>query len=285
MDIGTGKEFGNGVKIWLLGVVEPDEEFSVAHYVKLAQKAIDDVRKRGKLPIIVGGTGLYIKGVVEGIGTLGIPPNWSLRKKLTGWPAASLAGKLRKLDFQKWQKMNQSDRNNPRRLIRAIELATGNKKQEARSKKQEVVGENKNVLVVGLKAPYKFLYKRIDCRVEERIKAGAEAEIKNLLKKYSFENSILGATIAYQEWQPYFERQRETRFPSKARGSYFEGKAGRQEVIQCWKFAEHAYARRQMTWFRRNKQIHWFDISQNKWQDKVESLMRRWYDRDNAQKS
>lgn len=267
MDVITGKESGKEVKTWLLDVVEPNEDFSVAHYVKLARQAIEDVWQRRKLPILVGGTGLYIKALIEGMATLNVPPVWPLRKKLAGWPVAKLAGKLKKLDLQKWQRMNESDRQNPRRLIRAIEIGW----QGSQSQPKKPISQD--CLLIGLKAPFKFLYRRIDKRVAERVKAGAEAEVRRLLKKYSFTNSVLGATIGYRQWR-----------------AFFEGKANREEVIQSWQFAEHGYARRQITWFKKalrqtQGKTCWFDISQPQWQDKVVKLVKSWYDQDNAPKS
>src|SRR5687767_6639381 len=82
MDIGTGKEWGEGVEIWGYDLVDPDKEFSVAQYLRFATKKISDIEKRGKLPILVGGTGLYIKGVVDGIPTVDVPRNKKLREIL-----------------------------------------------------------------------------------------------------------------------------------------------------------------------------------------------------------
>jgi tRNA dimethylallyltransferase len=162
--------------------------------------------------------------------------------------------------------MNESDRNNPRRLIRAIEIAreNPNSKIQIPNKSQIPNFKFENVLFVGLMAPYKVLYERIDKRVEERVKQGVIEEIQKLLKKgYNWENSALGTTIGYREWEKYFRFQ----------ASGFRLK---EEIIQRWKFAEHAYARRQMTWFKKDKRIHWFDISHKKWQDKIEALVEDW---------
>lgn len=245
----------NGVPIWMLDVVKPNQEFSVAQYVNLAWKAIEDIWKREKLPIIVGGTGFYIKGLIDGIETLGISPDWGLRWRLKDLPAQKLFEMLAQLDSEKAAQMNASDRKNPRRLIRAIEIANAKTQKKAETQK------DLDVLFVGLKAPHKELYQRIDKRVDERIKMGSEKEIRQLLKKgYDWKNSALGVTIGYREWQPFFL-----------------GKETKKAVIQRWKFAEHAYARRQMTWFRKDPRVCWFDITSRRWIPKVEMLVRRWY--------
>lgn len=259
MDIITGKDLSGEVKTWLLDVVTPDQKFSVADYYELAWKAIEDIWSRGKLPIVVGGTGFYIKALIEGIGTLGIKPDWELRKKLADYSINELTNYLKKVDFKKWRLMNESDRKNPRRIVRAIEVALKLKTENLKQNTNNYYEIDK--LMIGLTAPNEILYQRIDQRVEERANAGAEEEIKKLLDKgYTWENSVLGQTIGYCEWQ-----------------EYFEGKASPETVIQKWKFAEHDYARRQMTWFRKNQGINWFDITSVGWQERVEKLVKDWY--------
>jgi tRNA dimethylallyltransferase len=254
MDIITGKETARGVRIWLYDVIKPNQKFSVADYYDLAWKAITDIWERKKLPILVGGTGFYVKAVLEGIGTMGIGPDWNLRSKLSNYQINELQIYLKKLDRKRWEKMNESDRQNPRRLIRAIEIAKNRKSLTVNRE-----SSNFDSLMIGLTAPYKVLYQRIDERVEERLKMGAEREIKKLLdQSYDWDNSVLGTTIGYREWR-----------------DFFEGKASKEEVIQKWKYDEHNYARRQMTWFKRMAVV-WFNISLQGWQE-VEKLVKAWY--------
>jgi len=299
MDIGTGKDLPKfsifnfqfsidkkqigyflleEIPVWLYDVVEPDYRFNVADYVECATQVIQDIWRRKKLPILVGGTGFYIKALIDGIESLGIPPDWELREKLRNLEIKKLREILREIAPERLAKMNESDRNNSRRLIRAIEIAREipNSKFQIPNKSQIPCLSGKqanlkfeNVLFVGLTAPYKVLYERIDRRVEERVKQGIIEEIQKLLKKgYNWENSALGATIGYREWRQYFKNSQ-----FAIRNSQL-----REEIIRRWKFAEHAYARRQMTWFKKDKRIHWFDISQKKWQDKIENLVKKWID-------
>lgn len=250
----------DGIRVWLYDVVGPDYQFNVADYVKCANLVIKDIWRRGKLPVLVGGTGLYIKAVVEGIETLGVRPDWKLRKHLSNLPIEQLRKKLEELDPKRLGRMNESDRNNPRRLIRAIEIAQNLKWQISNVKtKSQMSGLD--TLFIGLKAPYKILYKRIDKRVDKRVNKGIEEEIKRLVKNgYNFENSVLGTTIGYKEWLPYLA-----------------AKASKEEVIQKWKYNEHGYARRQMTWFKKQKNIIWFDISQKKYKIEIEKIVTQWY--------
>ena len=259
----------NGGRVWLYDIVEPDYQFSVADYVRCANLVIKDIGKRGKLPILVGGTGFYIKAVVDGIGTLGVPPDWGLREKLSNLEIELLREKLRRLDPGRLQKMNESDRQNPRRLIRAIEIAKQNQKPKTKNQKHKL--KIKKVLLIGLKVSNKVLYERIDKRVDERVKQGVIGEIKRLLKMgYSWENSVLGTTMGYREWQEYFEE-------SEVKSEKLKVKT---EIIQKWKYDEHAYARRQMTWFRKDKRIRWVDISKKRWENRVEELVQKWYSKD-----
>lgn len=262
MDIITGKDQPQGIKVHLIDVVKPDQDFSVAHYTRLAWQVIKKAWQVARLPIIVGGTGFYIKAVINGVETVGIPPNEKVRQGMKGWSVKELLDYLANLDPAKTAAMNKSDRNNPRRLMRAIEIALWKKENPISKKKKPATF---SVLFIGLKADYKTLYQRIDRRVVKRIAAGAEQEIRRLLKKgYAWENSALGVTTGYREWQ-----------------SYFEGEASKQKVIKKWQFAEHGYARRQMTWFKKNKRINWFDISSKNWQNEVKELVGSWYDAKN----
>lgn len=253
----------DGVRVWLYDVVRPNYQFSVADYLKCADRVVKNIQERRKLPILAGGTGFYIKAATEGIGTLGVEPDWELRKRLGYQNIKTLREMLGKLDAERRERMNESDRNNPRRLIRAIEIAT--QSQSPKSKVQSSKLKIDDSLMIGLKAPFKELYQRIDERVEERVAMGIEKEIKNLLKKgYAFKNSVLGTTMGYKEWMSYFEDGEQKR-------------ENKKQIIQRWKFNEHGYARRQMTWFKLNQNIHWFDITESNYQDRVESLVKEWY--------
>ncbi len=284
MDIGTGKDVSNfkfqisnfksilndkfqmgyyivdGIRVWLLDIVEPDYRFNVADYKKCAEAAIENIFKRGKLPIVVGGTGFYIKAIIEGIGTMGVEPDWELRAKLSNYKISELQIALERLDPKRCREMNKSDRQNPRRLIRAIEIAQKIPPSSRRLAGLRRTSKTDN-LFIGLVAPNEILYQRIDQRVEARVEAGLEEEIRSLLKKgFTWENSALGTTLAYSEWRSYFENQK-----------------NKEEVILSWKFDEHGYARRQMTWFKKDPKINWFEITKDGWQTKVEKMVNNWY--------
>ena len=246
----------DGIPVWLLDTVEPGKVFNVADYCELAWKVIKDIWRRGRLPILVGGTGFYIKTLIDGIESLGIEPDWKLRRQLSKLTKEQLREKLEELAPQRWGKMNESDRKNPRRLIRAIEIAMSDKQQNSLYSKLHTLIP----LFIGLRAPYKIIYQRIDRRVEERIKMGALEEVQKLLKKGYSWNLPSMSGMGYREFKDFFEK-----------------KSVLGEVAQRWKFNEHGYARRQMTWFKKDNRVHWFDITRCGFGREVENLVDTWY--------
>jgi len=201
MDIGTGKILVEaekrrklrrktqiifeGVKHYLLDIVNPDEEFTLADYKNNSLVAIRNILERGKTPFLVGGTGLYIQAIIDNLEIPAVPPNKKLR--------AQFEKEIKKPGgFEKWYKKllkldpgaaEAVDKNNPRRIIRALEvcLATGQPFSKLRKKGEPLF----DVLQIGIDIPREKLYKKIDQRVEQMIKEGLAGETKKLLKKYS----------------------------------------------------------------------------------------------------
>ncbi|MFZ5932935.1 MAG: tRNA (adenosine(37)-N6)-dimethylallyltransferase MiaA [Patescibacteria group bacterium] len=277
LDIGTGKDLPSqakkegyyayrGIKIWGYDLVGPQENFSVSTYIRFAEKVTREALKKGKLPIIVGGTGLYIKALVDGIPTAKIPQNLALRGNLANKSTTELFEMLAQLDPIKAGSLNSSDRKNPRRLTRAIEIATWRLEGKGKEGKQGV--QKFEPLFVGLTCPKEKLFQRIDKRVDARVRAGVEKEIKNLLRKgVSWESQSM-SSLGYRQWR-----------------GYFEGKEAREEVINAWKKEERKYAKRQITWFKKDGRIKWFDIEKPNWADSVEKLVAKWYSSRNAKKN
>ncbi len=297
----------NQIKIWCYDLVEPTEEFSVGQYIKIVNTIIDDIEKRGKVPILVGGTGLYIQGVTEGIATALIPKNEKLRRRLEKKSVEKLFEMLAKLSPTKAVSLNTSDKKNPRRLIRAIEVAkfptnsqTKNPFQKSLrgasatwqssleykiatlaslirdDKKSKVYDYNKNVLFIGLTAPKDILNEKIEKRIDKRVEQGIEKEIANLLKQgVNFDNQSMNA-LGYKQWAQYKSYLIPNTTCSRRKSNY-TGQEIRESVIEKWKLAEKQYAKRQMTWFKKNKKINWFDVTKNNWQESVEELVGKWY--------
>ncbi len=275
MNIGTGKDLPldakykildtklggfyevGGVRIWGYDLVHPTEEFSVGQYLKIVTKILENIDKRKNLPILVGGTGLYIKGVVDGIPTASIPKNKILRDSLKEEGLTGLYNRLAQLDPVRAAQLNVSDKRNPARLIRAIEIA----EYRVKMKDKSVLKPRKyDVLFIGLYAPKKYLDKKIKKRVNSRIKLGLKKEIQGLFEKgATYKHQSMG-TLGYKEWE-----------------GYFEGKKTYDMVKTDWETGEKKYIKRQMTWFKRDRRVSWFDISKAGWRKEVEIKVEEWY--------
>lgn len=268
LDIGTGKvSFDSkiekhkgywvvkGVKIHGFDLIEPEQSFSAADFLKFSSITMIQILGVKKLPIVVGGTGFYFKALIYGIDTLGIKPDLKFRKQLEKLSVEGLFQKLENLDPQKAGNLNLSDRANPRRLIRAIEIATSNQSPVARDQRrrdwQLATG---NYYLVGLTAPNDFLYQRADQWIDTRLNNGMIEEVQKLLDQKIDPIWLDNLGLEYR-WI--------TR--------YLLGKIGKSEMVERLKGDIHNFIRRQKTWFRQFRNIKLFDISQSNWQTKLEN--------------
>lgn len=219
-----------GAKIHLIDIVEPNQVLTLAQYQKLVYEVIQDINKRGKLPILVGGTGLYIDAIVKGYDIPKVKPDQELRKKLNSKTVKQLQDRLTKLNKMRFETLNDSDRGNKHRLIRAIEIELSkSRKKVRRSKKLKL-----DVLFLMPKHTREELYNRINKRAEIIVNAGLIDEVKTLLKKgYSFSKPAMTA-ISY----PIVKK-------------YIDNKITKEELIDKFRQGDRNYARRQITWFKR----------------------------------
>lgn len=239
LDIGTGKitkkEMG-GIRHHLLDVVSSKKTFSVANFKILAEKAIEEILTRKKLPIICGGTGFYIQALTENTSLPDVPPNPKLRKKLEKKSCEFLIKQLGKFDPQFAKKI---DKNNKRKIIRAIEIA------ETLGKIPEIKSAPKyHSLQIGIKTDKEILKNKIHARLIRRIRLGMIDEAKKL------HNSGLSLKKMDSFGLEY-------RFLAK----FLQKKISKEEMIEKLNTAIWQYARRQITWFKRDKKIKWFEIS------------------------
>lgn len=264
-----------GIRVWLYDVVTLDEPFNVSFWKQCADLVIRDILSRGKLPIVVGGTGLYIKSLTQHLSQIDIPPNPKLRARLEGKSADYLFNHLNRLDPFSSAKINQSDKSNPRRLVRAIEIALhtppslrlreGDQGGELfkKGKLGEGLGgrydEGVSYLTLALFAPKEHLYSMIDKRVEARVAAGAVDEAQQILKEFNHSLPSLTASGYRAFLDP--------------------------DPLVSWKTREHQYARRQLTWFKKQPDITWFDITKNSWKNSATSFIDTWYNNSDAQES
>lgn len=251
MDLGTGKitkkEMG-GVPHHLLDVVSPKKVFSVDDFQKLANKKIEEIIEKGNVPIICGGTGFYIDTLINKTSLPKIPPNEKLRKKLSNKTTQELFKMLKKLDEKKSKVI---DKKNKVRLIRAIEIARVLGKVPQFPTKSFLVEQNKSatnfeVLKIGLELPPETLKERIYNRIIVRIKKGMLQEIKNLHDK--------GIS-----WKRMDQLGLEYRYGAL----FWQKKLKKDETIEKLNTKTWHYAKRQKTWFKRDKNTIWINPLKN----------------------
>lgn len=259
LNIGTGKDHSKDINIHLVDIITPDKSFSVAQFQKLAFQKISEIHKRKRLPIIVGGTGQYIDAIVNpNKATYSIKPNPFLRFFLNKFSVQTLQKIYCLLDKKSYLSLNNSEQHNPHRLIRKIEIKLSIP-VEGRQGHLSTNLKKFNILHLSLTAPTSYLYPRIDSRVKKRLKIGLLNEIKNLLKTYKWSDTGLN-TLAYKEFK-----------------NYYDNKKTLEKCIDKWRFDEHAYARRQLTWFKIQRKTIFINISKKNFEKIVFSRVKEWY--------
>lgn len=244
MNIGTAKpskEEMRGIKHYLLDFVEPNQRYSVAEFKKDAEAAIEEILKKGKTPIVVGGTGLYVDSLIYGIEYKDIELDEKYRQELENRVINEGLEKLyheaQKIDPQAMEKISPNDK---KRILRVLEIykATGKNKteQEIESRKNGVKYDYK---VFAINLDRKVLYERINKRVDIMIEQGLIQEVEQLLKRYKeFPTAMQG--LGYKEVV-----------------EYLQGVTSKEEMVEKLKMETRRYAKRQITWFKKNKQTIW----------------------------
>ncbi|MCL5795529.1 MAG: tRNA (adenosine(37)-N6)-dimethylallyltransferase MiaA [Patescibacteria group bacterium] len=244
MDIGTGKD--KSYPQHLIDVCDPQDQYSVAEFQKAAYKIIFDCFKKNKLPILVGGTGLYINAVLQGYQ---IPKtSLALRAELDKLADKDLFTQLKSYDLNSYNKIDHANR---RRVLRALECAIVNKRplSEYKQKKPDF-----QYLILGIDLPRQKLYDRIDQRVDKRIKQGMIEEVENLMKQGILFERLQRFGLEYRIISDYLVKLKTVNCsPADEAGKL----ATRNEMVEKLKFRIHDFARRQLTWFRKNKEINW----------------------------
>jgi len=235
LDIGTGKVTKKemvGIKHHLLDVVSPKKQFTVDHYVRLADKACSSVLQNTRIPIVVGGTGLYIDMLTGRMSYPKVDPNEALRAKLEKKTPAQLFAMLEKADPVRAKTI---DHYNPRRLVRAIEIAKAIGASPAPTTEQKY-----DVLWLGINPPQKKLEANIHKRLVSRMRAGMLAEARRLHKQ----------GLSYKRME---ELGLEYRYLARL----LQGKLAHKEFMAQLEHAIRDYAKRQNSWFKRNPDIRW----------------------------
>lgn len=281
MDVATGKEVQlgawrevvgrqtleiDGVLVHGLNLVRPDEPFSVSDWLKRVMPIRTEIIERGRIPVWVGGTGFYFEALQGKIATLRVPPNEQLRSELEQLSVGQLQDRLGDIDKDRLLMMNSSDRSNPARLRRAIEVAEYDRDGEmVRQRGGEAVeraGSGVSVAevepvqmdFVGLLAPNDWLYKRADARVDEMLAQGLLKEAEHLLQLYEPDlPSMTG--IGYAEMAGVVRHE-----------------VTLAEASRLIKNRTHDYIRRQLTWWKKQS-VEWVDVSGVDWQARFDSCV------------
>lgn len=271
LDIGTGKKPSqrltikiqkdcweiNNIKVWMYDVAMPAEQFNLYEYVTQAAEVIKKISARGKLPIIVGGTGLYIRSLTEGVSDFGSDSD-EFREELESLELEEIKERINKKNTKLLLSLNLSEISNKRRLIRLLERLSS----KSIGKSFSGLGESFDILKIGLTGDRKIINKRIDERVLVRIKEGMIEESKDLINR-----KILT-----------FERMKILGLEYGVLADFLQGKIeSREKLIETLQIKIHQFAKRQMTWFKKEKNVEWVDTTDTNFINNVESRVLSWY--------
>ncbi|MDQ2087009.1 tRNA (adenosine(37)-N6)-dimethylallyltransferase MiaA [Herbivorax sp. ANBcel31] len=262
MDIGTAKpsnEEMDGIKHHLINEITPDTEFSVAKYQQLAYKYIDEILKKDKVPIVCGGTGLYINSLIYNIEFADTVCDWELRRKLEKeakeYGNEYIYNKLKAIDPKATEKIHK---NNVKRVIRAIEVYSCTNKPISLHQEESLKNPPKyNYIVIGLTKERKRLYEDIEKRVDIMIKEGLVEEVKNLIEMGYDKDTIAMQGLGYKEIM-----------------SYIKGELSKEESLYILKRDTRRYAKRQITWFKKLKDICWINVDEIKGEKEILEKMK-----------
>ena len=246
MDIGTAKptaEEMDGVPHHMIDVADPEEDFSVARYVEMASACVDGILSRGKLPIVAGGTGLYVDSLLSGRTFAAFSPDSSLRKELEAELAErggeAMLAELSRVDPEAAARLHPNDH---KRIVRALEVyrSTGRTISE-HNRETRALPPRYEALTIGLNFQDRAdLWARIDARVDQMAAAGLEREVRELLSSGLSPRCTAMQAIGYKEFV-----------------AAVEGAMTWREAEELVKLRSRQYAKRQLTWFRRNPEVHW----------------------------
>ena len=257
LDLGSGKitpQQARSVPHHLIDVAEVTDFYSLAQYQQAAFSAIDAMTKIGKLPFLVGGTGLYISAIVEGYELVDVPPNEPLRAELENLPLTELVERLEQADPEA---ASHIDKKNSRRLIRAIEIAAAGRTHSAGRKRSP----RYNCLQLGLSWPREILEKRIEKRLQDRLANGMIEEVAGLRRRGVSDTRLEKLGLEYR----YVTR-------------YLRGDLGSLDELRLLLgIAIRQFAKDQLTWFKRDSRIIWLDTTKDYFQEACDRI-REWDD-------
>lgn len=247
MDIGTAKvtrDEKQNIVHHMIDIKEPDETFSAAEFQRTVTKKIDEIQRRGKLPVLVGGTGLYIQSILYDYKfpekERDVNLQSMLQRELEQYGAERMWNRLNEIDPKAARKIHP---NNHRRLIRAMEIAKTEDRAMGEVDSQAAVLSKYNPIIIGLEMDRDILYNRINERVDVMMEKGLLEEVRKLYEQGLEKNQSLQA-IGYKEFIPYFK-----------------GEQSLEESVNILKRNSRRYAKRQYTWFRNKMNVQWYRIT------------------------
>lgn len=259
MDIGTAKikeEETEGIPHHMIDIKEPDEEFSVADFQVTVRSYIDEISRKGHLPIIVGGSGLYIQAALYNYQFSNEKRDETLTKKLEELIQVKgimpLYDYLKKIDPEEAKKIHP---NNHRRVIRAIEIYETTGKTKSEYQKDQKLESPYNVNLIGLEMDREELYERINKRVDQMVEDGLIQEVESFYRKgYEQFQSMRG--IGYKEFIPYLK-----------------GEESLEDSIRTLKRNSRRFAKRQFTWFKNKMEVNWYPITTENHDEKFSMIL------------
>ncbi len=290
MEIGTGasdnsQSSDDSVSVYGVSIISPDAEWSVAHFQQYALPIIRRSWQNSRLPIVVGGTGLYHRRLLIADDQLYVPPNIVVRQRAAELTLEELQKWLREKAPNRWQQMNDSDRDNPRRLVRAIEIALHDSSATSpvaieetarelaatkeRLSEEEMIAKKRAVteddeittcrqIKIGLFDTLANIRTKISRRVDERLSQGMVEEVSQLQQKFSDWLLPAFSATGYQ-----LMRQ------------WLAGEIDEPAMKELWRTSEFQYAKRQLTWWRKEPDVEWHDVGATDWEQKATAEVKR----------
>lgn len=242
----------DGIEHYLFDMFEPDQIFTLIDFKIAADKAIAEILKQKKVPIVVGGTGLYMQALIENLDIPKAQVNWDLRAELEDMPVEELLMKLQKEDPDSFEVI---DIKNKRRVLRALEvlMTTGRSFVDRVAKTKPIY----QCLQIGIRFSRPEIYERINQRIDEQMKDGALEETKKLVEKYPLTLPSM-TSIGYRQL-----------------AQYLKGEISLEKAVEDFKLATRQYAKRQETWFKRDKKIIWIEGDRSRSAEEVEKFLQK----------
>jgi tRNA dimethylallyltransferase len=236
------------IELYGIAMISVSDEWSLGNFLEYVRPIIKQAQADNKQILVVGGTGLYHEHLLNEDSRLSIPPNLELRTQLAQLTVEELQAKLQELSPLRFEQMNNSDKNNPRRLQRAIEVALYSQEIYENETANQETAANEDHRYLGLLLPLEIVYEKIKERVKIRFENGAVEEVKNILSHTKVLSPQLTTTLGFTEIQ-----------------RFLAGELSAQQCQELWAQADFSYSKRQLTWWKKYGPVQWFEKEDPNW--------------------